>query len=312
MIHISYLENHQIDKQKWNETIEKCDYGNAYSYSWYLDAIFPSWTALVGNDYEYVFPIMVKSKIGIKYFYTPIYGMQFGLFSHHPIKVEIQEQFWDSIPFKINAIDISLNVYNTFCPKKTTTFYRYCQFVSLNKSYEEISQHYNKNLKRNLAKATSLNLKIVESENIEDVVSFFIQGRGSKLNDLNEEHFQNLRTLVLNGIRENKIKIYECYEDREIIASGFFSFCNNKIIYHKGGANHKGKKYGAMHLMIDHILRTYQNSNYIFDFGGSSIENVKKFNKNFTEEEYRYPVLKKTNLILSLGRKYKNKLISKK
>lgn len=305
---IIYLESNQIDKKKWDNIIELSPFGKAYVYSWYLDAIFPNWSALVTEDYSYIFPLTINSQFGIPYFFTPIYGMQFGIFSQLEITEEIESKFWELIIKKTKAIDISLHNGMRYVPKGTKILQKQCQIVNLSPSYSEISTKYNSNLKRNLVKATKLNLKIVSSTQIQDVVYMFRNGRGNKLADLKEVHYSNLEALIQNGIDANKVKIFECYEDREIIAAGFFSFCNNRIIYHKGGANHKGRKYGAMHLIIDHIIRTYANSGMTMDFGGSSIENVKKFNFNFTHDEYIYPVFKKSNLILTLGRNIKNKI----
>jgi hypothetical protein len=304
---LQFLQNNQIDKKKWDETIATCSYGNAFVQSWYLDAIFPTWSAIVCDDYEFVFPLMINAKYGLKYFYTPIYGMQYGIFGKKALNVTIEKAFWDYIPFTINSTNISLHPFSTYKPKKHRFYFRTCQYLNLDKSYKEIYDNYSSNLKRNLSKANKLNLKILESKKIEDVVSMFQNGRGSKLTDLKEIHYTNLYNLISNGLEAKKVRILECYEDREIIASGFFSFCNNRIIYHKGGANHKGRKYGAMHLMIDYLIQEYQNTEYTFDFGGSSIENVKRFNNNFTDKEYTYPVLKKPNFLIDLIRKYKTK-----
>ena len=305
---IIYLENNLIDKIKWDETIQQSKLAKAYVYSWYLDAVFPNWSALVNEDYTYVFPLTINSQYKIPYFFTPIFAMQFGVFSIEEVSVEIEELFWNAVSTLSKAIDISLHPGSSYIPKNTQVLQKQCQIIDLTKTYLDISNNYNSNLKRNLTKATKLNLRVCTSENIQDVVSMFKNGRGNKLEELKEIHYSNLHKLIQNGLNSNHVKIYECYEDREIIAAGFFSFCNNRIIYHKGGANHKGRKYGAMHLIIDQIIKQYASTGMIFDFGGSSIDSVRKFNLNFTREEYLYPVYKKSNFLLNLARKIKNKL----
>lgn len=305
---VIYLENNQINKPKWDETIQCSIYGKAYAYSWYLDAVFPNWSAYVSEDYTYVFPLTINKQYKISYFFTPIFSMQFGVFSKEYVSEDIEKIFWDAILKKVKVLDISLHPGTKFIPKNTNVFQKQCQIINLSNSYSEISLNYNSNLKRNLTKAIKLNLQIKSSQNIQDVVAKFKNGRGNKLEELKEIHYSNLLKLIQNGLNINHVKIYECYEDREIIAAGFFSFCNNRIIYHKGGANHKGRKYGAMHLIIDSIIKEYSSSNMIFDFGGSSIESVRKFNLNFTKEEYLYPIYKKSNILLTIARKIKNKL----
>lgn len=309
---IIYLENNQIDKIKWDATIQKSLYGKAYVYSWYLDAVFPNWSAFVSEDYNYVFPITINKQYKIPYFFTPIFAMQFGVFSEENVTEAIEEFFWNAIIKMSKAIDISLHAGSKFIPKNTKVLQKQCQIINLENSYLDITNNYNSNLKRNLTKATKLNLRVTTSENISNVVAMFKSGRGNKLEELKEYHYTNLHKLIQNGLNTNSVKIYECYEDREVIAAGFFSFCNNRIIYHKGGANHKGRKYGAMHLIIDQIIKEYASTGMIFDFGGSSIDNVRKFNLNFTREEYLYPVYKKSNIFFTMARNLKNKLTKEK
>ena len=305
---IIYLENNQIDKIKWDATIQKSLYGKAYVYSWYLDAVFPNWSAFVSEDYNYVFPLTINKQYKIPYFFTPIFAMQLGIFSEENVTEVIEEFFWNAIIKMTKAIDISLHAGSKFIPKNTKVLQKQCQIINLENSYLDITTNYNSNLKRNLTKATKLNLRVTTSQNISNVVAMFKSGRGNKLEELKEYHYTNLHKLIQNGLNTNNVKIYECYEDREVIAAGFFSFCNNRIIYHKGGANHKGRKYGAMHLIIDQIIKEYATTGMIFDFGGSSIDNVRKFNLNFTREEYLYPVYKKSNIFFTMARNLKNKL----
>ena len=305
---VIHLKQKNIDKQKWDLCIENSIHGIAYAYSWYLDAVFQNWSALVLGDYESVFPLTIQSKLGFKYFFTPIFAMQFGVFSKHEMTDELQLLFYNSLPKGIKMYDFSVNSSNSFHPKYFHIKSKECQVVYLNKSYAEIASHYSNNLKRNLNKAIKTKLTIKYSESTEDVISLFQQNRGKNIKDIKHNHYNVLNTLILNGIEKNKIKIIECYDEREIIAAGFFTFCNNRIIYHKGGTNNKGKKYGAMHLIVDFIIQTHQNSDWILDFGGSSIPSVKQFNRNFSKDQYIYLQLQKSWWIFRMIRKIKNSI----
>lgn len=304
---IQQLKNHEIDKQKWDETISLAPNGIAYAYSWYLDAVFPNWEALVIEDYQYIFPLTIKKKYIISYFFTPVFAMQLGVFSKNEITEEIQVLCYDYLR-KINMFDISVNPSNQFIPDGFTMIEKECQIVYLNQTYEAISNEYSTNLKRNLKKANKYNLTLKNSTNIKNVVFLFKKNRGDLIKDFKDFHYEVLENLISEGLERNKIFIVECFDDREVIAAGFFSITNNRIIYHKGGSNEKGKKYGAMPLIIDTILKKYQNSNYIFDFGGSSIESVKKFNNNFTKINYSYYTLIKTNKLFYYVRTINNSL----
>ena len=60
---IQYLEHNQIDKKKWDDTIE--EFGNIYAYSWYLDVVHHQCEALVEDDYVSLMPLTGGKKFGV-------------------------------------------------------------------------------------------------------------------------------------------------------------------------------------------------------------------------------------------------------
>ncbi|OIP03307.1 MAG: hypothetical protein AUJ97_04685 [Bacteroidetes bacterium CG2_30_32_10] len=60
---IRYLKHKEIDKDKWDNCIEKAFNGIIYAYSWYLDIVSENWDALIEDDYKTVFPLTQKKKI---------------------------------------------------------------------------------------------------------------------------------------------------------------------------------------------------------------------------------------------------------
>lgn len=80
-MNIRYLKHNEIDKIKWDHTIKNSFNHLPYAYSWYLDCVCPNWHALVTENYEFVFPITLRRKAGVKYLYQPYFTQQLGLFS---------------------------------------------------------------------------------------------------------------------------------------------------------------------------------------------------------------------------------------
>ncbi len=70
----------------------------------------------------------------------------------------------------------------------------------------------------------------------------------------------------------------------------------NAILFFLGIANAHGKAEGAMYFMIDHIFKKYANTATIFDFGGSNVESIANFNKNFGAKDCVYLQVKKNSL----------------
>src|ERR1051325_9907587 len=77
---VSYLQNANIDKVKWDKCIDTATNGLIYAYSFYLDTMAKNWDALVMNDYEAVMPITWNKKYGIYYVYQPAFTANLGVF----------------------------------------------------------------------------------------------------------------------------------------------------------------------------------------------------------------------------------------
>ena len=307
-LNIRLLSNHQIDKKRWDETMESAHNGIVYGYSWYLDAVFPNWTALVSEDYSYIFPITSNRKFRLAYWYSPIYTMQLGVFSSKELTDEVLNLFYALLPNSIISYDFSVNAKIQQIPDGFSSTIKTCQYIDLASSYAELKKDYSTNLIRNLKKANKANLRIKESTDIASVVSMFRVHRGESLENISEKDYEILYKLIQHTLSVKKGKIFQVYLEEELVASCFFSYANNRIIYHKGGVNLTGKKLGAMHFLIDYLVQMNEQTNCIFDFGGSSIQAVKQFNTNFSKSEYTYLQLKKGNRWIAFARKVKNKL----
>ena len=69
---ITYVKRDDIDTAKWDSCIARSVNGIVYAYSWYLDIVAENWDALIGDDYQAVFPLPHNVKYGISYIYQQI------------------------------------------------------------------------------------------------------------------------------------------------------------------------------------------------------------------------------------------------
>ena len=156
---IKYLQNHEIDRSRWDTCIDNADNGLIYGYSFYLDAITTNWDGLVLNNYEAVFPLPYRKKWTIEYLYQPIVTPQLGLFGSH-LNEDLVATFLDAIPKKFKYWAIDLNAGNTLHNRNFSCTYRSNYILSLKQLYEEIYNGYNKNVKRNIKKANMHGCKV--------------------------------------------------------------------------------------------------------------------------------------------------------
>ncbi|MEA2107399.1 MAG: hypothetical protein U9P82_11900, partial [Bacteroidota bacterium] len=118
MLAINHLQNAQIDKQKWDLTIENSHNGLVYALSWYLDVVSPGWNALVLGDYEAVMPLPVKQKFGLEYLVQPPFCQQLGVFCS-PDNENNDQYLLDQLQILFRYIHIQLNAENKLteaCP----------------------------------------------------------------------------------------------------------------------------------------------------------------------------------------------------
>ncbi|MEI2711639.1 MAG: hypothetical protein V9E96_21895 [Chitinophagaceae bacterium] len=78
MQHISIIPSTQIDTTKWNACVANNANGLIYANSFYLNHFCKNWFGLVVNNYELIFPIPTKKKLGIQYAYMPAFTQQLG------------------------------------------------------------------------------------------------------------------------------------------------------------------------------------------------------------------------------------------
>src|SRR5437868_10926149 len=133
---ISYVENKNIDRSRWDHLISQSPNGLIYSYSWFLDVVCESWDALIEDDYRAMLPLPRRKKYGIEYIFQPFYTNQFGVISGEDVSPEKVNSFLQNIPKRFKYVDIMLNFQNrTNAPGYKNTE-RKAQFLNLNSSYD--------------------------------------------------------------------------------------------------------------------------------------------------------------------------------
>ena len=111
---IRFLKYNEIDKKKWDRSVDESVNNLIYAYSWYLDIVSPGWCALIENDYESLMPLTGNKKYGIDYLFPPYFTQQLGVFSRTTLSKEKVENFLKAIPSHYKFIESSLNTHNTF------------------------------------------------------------------------------------------------------------------------------------------------------------------------------------------------------
>ena len=286
MIH--YLEHNAIDKAKWDALIAEC--GNIYAYSWYLDIVHPGWEALVEDDYQTVMPLTGGKKFGVNYLFQPFFVQQLGVFSK-ALTPETTEAFMEAIPSRYRFAEIRLNEGNAFAEDIQGVEYHRNVLLDLNQEYNAIRSNYHQNTKRNLAKAESNNLQLVETVIPYHVVALFRDNRGALLDKWGDAEYGVLTHLAKVAQKRNAAFMLGVSEKGvgQLICAAIFMKTKDRITFLFSGLTEEGKQRQAMTYLLDQVIQQYARQPITFDFEGSDDDNLARFYLGFGGKETKYP-----------------------
>ena len=307
---IRYLENHQIDKAKWDDCVSKSVNGIVYAYSWYLDVVSEDWDALIDGDYQRVFPLPFKQKHGVRLIYQPFFTQQLGVISQSILTQDIVTQFLNSIPKKFNYIEINLNNFNKIDSSKFEIKPLLNHELDLINSYKNISKKYSGNLKRKLKKISASKLFISPNTKPDEIINLFSHFKAREFPHLRENDYIVLRRLIYTAIHRGVAQIYGVYNSCNILcAGGFFLYANQKITFIFSGSTPEGRDLSAIAFLIDYVIHRNSGKHLTLDFEGSNNPGLAQFYKSFGSKEIIYfkTTINRLNLFCRIGMKLSRK-----
>lgn len=288
---IKYISRKHLDIDKYNKCINTSLQCRVYAHSWFLDTVSTNWDALVLNDYEMVMPLPKRIKLGIHYIYPPLLTQQLGIFSKNEISEDIFLKFIQAIPKKFKKISIPFNSENKFISPLLSKKKNY--IIPLNKPYELIYKNYSKLRKRVLKQALALNLSIKENDSYEKIITLFKEDIDKRTN-LTVNDYSIIKKLFETALEKKIAKIVGVYDSDNNYCGGVVFLISNERIYSLFLASNKeGKKNNAITFANNYIIEKYSNTNYIFDFEGSSIPSIEQFFLSFGAELEEYSFFQK-------------------
>ncbi len=301
---IRYVKHQNINTEKWDLCIHNSVNSLVYAYSWYLDTLCEKWDALVEDDYQIVFPLPYRIKMGIKYAYQPFFTQQLGIFSQSILSQEKTEEFLRNIPDDYKFAEINLNSLNKLNPKEFSFIPQKNHLLDLIGTYDTIKKGYSKNALRNINKAEKGQLSILRNCKPEEVIRLFRENRGRNIYTLKTNDYKRLNKLIHLFIYKGVADILCAYTERnEICAAAVFLRSNKRSIFFFSGMNNEGRDEKAMFYLIDNYIREQAGKVVTLDFEGSNNENLARFYKSFGAKETYYPLyyLNRINPLLYVG-----------
>ena len=285
---IKLLHRTEIDDIQWNARVVESSGGLPYALTDYLDIVTDkSWSALVGENYEAIFPLPLERKLGLKMYLQPPFTQQLGLIAKN-YNSSILLNFLNAIPDKNTLVHLKgnenskVNIASKFKSKSRSNL-----ILSLNREYDIIHSNFSKSLRKRIRKSNAY-YDIESSEDVDFLVSMYQRELQDKVN-LKSAQYARAKKLFNHLIETNRGAIYLAKDDEDIEGALFVIKYENRIINLFGSSNAEGKKKFAMHGILNHIIQTNSESSLILDFEGSDLSGVKQFYESFGAKLVNYP-----------------------
>lgn len=256
-------------KTQWN-TLVKSANGAVFSTSDYLDATGFSWKLLVNESFTAGMACPYVDKFGQAFLVTPFFVRYVEWIG---VK-EDESLILSTLKKEFSVAD--LQVRNSFLNAEKK------QYQYLNPGSLELGSQAKRSLKKAAGLVVTWELRIPD---LKQLVEAELSG---KIAGIDEGTVQLLEQIVKKMGAEIVCQV-NCLDFDSNFCGGLWLLeYGDRVIYLKGTTTPEAKKNGAMYrLMLEAIEMTHAKGK-IFDFGGSNVENVRRFNLNFGAKDENY------------------------
>ncbi|WP_164891019.1 GNAT family N-acetyltransferase [Botryobacter ruber] len=306
---IRYLRHEQINKTRWDACVDASAEKHFYGLSWYLDVVSPGWEGVVEEtqgQYLAVMPVPVVRKLTLRLVRQPFFCQQLGIYAAAGGLDAAKLQALTAVVkqrFRL-ILDYSFNTENAALLQPLTDVLQlreyYTHYLPLQQPYKAIAQNYTRDRKMNLKRAQRANLHIVESDNIEPLISFFQENIEQKIyGGVSDTTYELLRELTQVLQQKGLAKLlYAATADGTLTAGALFVTYGKYIVYLFNAADATGRKANGRTLLLDEIIRRHAGSNLILDFESPSRSSIVHFYASFGAVPAPYHVLHQDKLLL--------------
>ncbi len=262
---MKFISSKDLNKQKWDDLVSE-NKGKSFSYSYYFDSNSKNWGAFVNEDYTKGIAIAYNKIFGVEIIYPPIFGKYFQFFGVNSTEIsELLSRIQSR--FKIATFHTVENIEADF--KK---------FKLQEKKFQirDSSGKINTLSKRMVKKAETNGIEILETP-FEEILPIINAELIFKLKNIENGVYEKLEKL-LHVLSEKKLLISKGIFENGILVGGLY-FCETKteILYLTGVAEESARTNGGMYLCMNSLIEHSISENKIIDFGGSDIENIRRF-----------------------------------
>ncbi len=279
-----------------------------YTAGWWLDEVTrAAWGAVVVPDgrggYAAALPVPLRRRwrgLGHTEAFQPFFTQQLGVLSAPAAAASSAADALAAAPdaaLLLAALPAGLRAYGQLHysnrlavpPPGFTVGGRLTHHLALTPGYAALAAGFQQNHRRNLKKAQALVIS-TENEAAAQVIALFRATKGAALPAVKPRHYALLGRLAagLHERRQLRVLVARAPDTAELLAGGVFAQDARQLIYLVGGVSAAGRAVGAMHAVIDGLLRAEAGHGRLLDFEGSMVESVARFYAGFGARPVTY------------------------
>lgn len=270
---MKFIHQSELDKTRWDQLVDLYQ-GDVFSRSWYLDACAEDWCVLADADFKNGIALAYTTKLGIRSISPPIFTRNLDFIG-------------SDIEFQKEAL---LAIVKEFSAGHLQGLHPWNEGNAVMRVFQTVEKDFTpgKQAKRMLQKAIKNGISIELTTDWRAVFEVIQSELTEKISEFNSANLARLNKLIESLEKENRLICLGIYQDEKLEGGMIFMDSPHKCIYLKGAANRAVRDNGGMYLCMESAIQKTIAANQVFDFGGSGIEGVRRFNMNLGGIDQHY------------------------
>jgi hypothetical protein len=273
---LRFIQREHIDCEKWDALVKSDASVSVFSLSAYLDAVAENWCVFTDEEYTKGIALPFTFRLGVKTCYTAVFLRYVEWIGEQTVQFD-----------KLISLLQAEFPGGQLCIKQDVLGYPSEEFVFQNIPVLT-ERTINSQAKRMLSKAEKKQFQLEEVDSIQEIQAIISEELPQKIASINDTSLSALEKLTSHLKKENRLRIV-AIKDQSITVGGLYLVeFNDTVLYLKGAFTKEAKDAGAMYFAMNEAIKQAQAAGKNFDFGGSRVEGVRRFNVNLGGNDQVY------------------------
>ncbi len=213
---IEYKKYNEIDFTKWDNCVKNSLSDDISGFSWYLDALYENWDALIYDDYNVVMPLPLSKFLNYSYIKQSPLALKTGVFYQKTPKSTTINNFINSIPSNIRSVDFDMENY-LIENKKVKLSEKIIYQLDLVSKYKYLYKYFDDEVKQILEEPDIQKITFQRGSTVNQFIDFIVQSSIPT-----KKNIAKIRLFIASLIRKKQGEIYTAYNSNNTICAAAF------------------------------------------------------------------------------------------